>query len=238
MIYGDKDQVYVGPSAEIHPLVCLDTREGPVFIDEGAEVQAFTRIEGPCYVGKNSLILGPKIREGCSIGPTCKVGGEVEESIIHGYSNKYHDGFLGHSYIGEWVNLGAQTTNSDLKNDYGSITVFLNGKPTDTGSTKVGCFVGDHTKTGINTAMNTGTYIGALCIIVAGGGVLPKYLPTGTWYLNNMITKGFGFKKLLGTAEMVMGRRKVEFGEEDADLLKAVYELQKPIRNGLIKKQR
>jgi hypothetical protein len=134
--------------------------------------------------------------------------------------------------------LGAQTTNSDLKNDYGPITVFLNGKPTDTGSNKVGCFVGDHTKTGINTAMNTGTYIGALCIIVAGGGVLPKYIPTGTWFLNNMITKGFGFKKLLGTAEMVMGRRKVEFGEEDADLLKAVYELQKPIRNGLIKKQR
>ena len=88
----------------------------------------FTRIEGPCYVGKKSILLGAKCREGMSIGPMCRVGGEVEESIIQGYSNKYHDGFLGHAYVGEWVNLGALTTNSDLKNDYSSVSVTLDGQ--------------------------------------------------------------------------------------------------------------
>ena len=121
-IRGSKKDVYVAPGAVVHPMVVIDAEHGPVYLDEGVEVHPFTRIEGPCYVGKKSILLGTKCREGNSIGPMCRVGGEVEESIIHGYSNKYHDGFLGHAYVGEWVNLGALTTNSDLKNDYSSVT--------------------------------------------------------------------------------------------------------------------
>ena len=102
-------------------MVVIDAEHGPVYLDEGAEIHPFTRIEGPCYVGKKSILLGAKCREGNSIGPFCRIGGEVEESIIQGYSNKYHDGFLGHAYVGEWVNLGALTTNSDLKNDYSTV---------------------------------------------------------------------------------------------------------------------
>ena len=144
-------------------MVVIDAEHGPVYIDEGAEIHPFTRIEGPCYVGKKSILLGAKCREGNSIGPMCRVGGEVEESIIHGYSNKYHDGFLGHAYVGEWVNLGALTTNSDLKNDYSSVSVMLDGHtPIDTGSTKVGSLIGDHTKTSIGTLLNTGAYVGAM----------------------------------------------------------------------------
>ncbi|MCK4261504.1 hypothetical protein KAX00_00180 [bacterium] len=238
VIHGPKEQVYIAKEAEVHPMVCLDTKGGPVFIDKGAEIHPFTRIEGPSYIGKNSIILGAKIREGCSIGPVCRVGGEVEESIFHGYSNKFHDGFMGHSYIGEWVNIGALTTNSDLKNDYSNVSVMVKGKPVDTGSIKVGSFIGDHTKTSIGTSLNTGAHIGALCIIVSSGGVLPKYIPSGSWFINNSVTKGFGFKKLLETAEKAMGRRKVQFTEEDTRLLKKVYEVAKPDRDFLIKKSR
>ena len=109
-------------------MVVIDAEHGPVYLDEGVEVHPFTRIEGPCYVGRNSILLGCKCREGNSIGPMCRVGGEVEESIIHGYSNKYHDGFLGHAYVGQWVNLGALTTNSDLKNDYSNVSIVLDGQ--------------------------------------------------------------------------------------------------------------
>ena len=122
-IRGSKENVYIATGAQVHPFVCIDASEGPVYIDRDAEIHPYTRIEGPAYIGPKSILLGTKLREGCTIGPVCRVGGEVEESIIHGYSNKYHDGFLGHAYVGEWVNLGALTTNSDLKNDYSIIVV-------------------------------------------------------------------------------------------------------------------
>ena len=105
-IRGSQKDVYVAPGAVVHPMVVIDAEHGPVYLDEGVEIHPFTRIEGPCYIGKKSILLGTKCREGNSIGPMCRVGGKVEESIIQGYSNKYHDGFLGHAYVGEWVNLG------------------------------------------------------------------------------------------------------------------------------------
>ena len=127
-IRGSRSDIFVGRGAEVHPMVVLDAEHGPIYIDEGAEIHPFTRIEGPCYIGRKSILLGAKCREGNSIGPMCRIGGEVEESIIQGYSNKYHDGFLGHAYVGQWVNLGALTTNSDLKNDYGRVRNHL-GRP-------------------------------------------------------------------------------------------------------------
>ena len=224
-IYGPADQVYIGPKAEIHPFVCIDTQHGPVTLEAGVEVHPFTRIEGPCYVGANSILLGAKVREGCSIGPMCRVGGEVEESIIHGYSNKYHDGFLGHAYVGEWVNLGALTTNSDLKNDYSEVSIMMSGKTYKTGSTKVGSFIGDHVKTSIATLLNTGTVIGTMAVLVATGAPLPKYVPPFAWFLNGAITKGFGNNALIATARTAMGRRKVTMTEQDEALLRKVAEL-------------
>ena len=103
VILGPKEDVYIAQGAHVHPFVCIDARHGPITIEADCEVHPFTRIEGPCYVGPGSVLLGAKVREGCSIGAMCRVGGEVEESIIHGYSSKYHDGFLGHAYVGEWV---------------------------------------------------------------------------------------------------------------------------------------
>ena len=238
VVFGPQDQLYVGPGAEIHPMVCLDTREGPITIEAGCEIHPFTRVEGPCYVGEKSILLGAKVREGCSIGPMCRVGGEVEESIIHGYSNKYHDGFLGHAYVGEWVNLGALTTNSDLKNDYSSVSVIQNGQTISTGSTKVGSFIGDHVKTSIGTLLNTGSIVGTAAILLATGSPLPKSIPAFAWFLNGMIGKGFGLKPLLETAKIAMSRRKREFTAADETLLRHVFELTADERNAQVRRAR
>lgn len=237
-IRGSKDDVYIAPGVQIHPFVCIDATGGPVYIDRDAEIHPYTRIEGPAYIGPKSILLGTKLREGCTIGPVCRVGGEVEESIIHGYSNKYHDGFLGHAYVGEWVNLGAQTTNSDLKNDYTSVEVTLNGRKIDTGSNKVGAMIGDHTKTSIGTLFNTGTVCGAMCLLMATGSPLPKSIPSFAWLINGVITKGFGKRSLYQTAKTAMGRRKMEWTDQDEALWDKVFELTADERLEAVKRGR
>ncbi len=238
-IRGSKKDVFVAPGAKVHPMVTLDAEHGPIYIDEEAEIHPFSRIEGPCYIGKNSLLLGAKCREGNSIGEWCKVGGEVEESIIHGHSNKYHDGFLGHSYVGEWVNLGAFTTNSDLKNDYSSVSVILDGRRSiDTGSTKVGSLIGDHVKTSIGTLLNTGSYVGAMALIMATGKPLPKHVPSFSWFIEGNVTKGFGKSRLYQTAKTAMSRRGCRWTEETEAMWDAVFEITSPVRKAAIKKGR
>jgi len=238
-VRGSKKDVYVAPGVKVHPMVTIDAEHGPVYIDEGAEILPFTRIEGPCYIGKDSILLGANCREGNSIGPCCRIGGEVEESIIHGYSNKYHDGFLGHSYVGEWVNLGALTTNSDLKNDYSDVSVMLDGQHAiDTGSTKVGSLIGDHTKTSIGTLLNTGSYLGAMAIIMATGKPLPKHIPSFAWFIEGIVTKGFGKGRLYETAKTAMSRRKCEWTPAMEAMWDAVFEMTAAVRNKAIQKGR
>jgi len=238
-IRGSKKDVYVAPGVMVHPMVVIDAEHGPVYIDNDAEIHPFTRIEGPCYIGKKSMLLGAKCREGNSIGPLCKVGGEVEESIIHGHSNKYHDGFLGHAYVGEWVNLGAFTTNSDLKNDYSNVSVMLDGKHTiDTGSVKVGSLIGDHVKTSIGTLFNTGSYVGPMALIMGTGKPLPKYIPAFAWFIEGIVTKGFGKRKLYETAKMAMSRRKCQWTRTEQDMWDAVFEMTATIRKKAVKKGR
>lgn len=238
-IRGSKKDVYIGPGVTVHPMVVIDAEHGPVYIDEGAEILPFTRVEGPCYIGKESILLGAKCREGNSIGPMCRIGGEVEESIIHGHSNKYHDGFLGHAYVGEWVNLGALTTNSDLKNDYSMVSVMLNGRgAVDTGSTKVGSLIGDHTKTSIGTLLNTGSYVGAMAIIMATGKPLPKYIPSFSWFVEGVVTKGFGRRKLYETAQMMMSRRGSEWTQGEEAMWEAIFEITAGPRNEAVKRGR
>jgi len=238
-VRGSRKDVYIAPRVKVHPMVTIDAEHGPVYIDERVEIHPFTRIEGPCYIGKDSILLGAKCREGNSIGPYCRIGGEVEESIIHGYSNKYHDGFLGHSYVGEWVNLGALTTNSDLKNDYSNVSVMLDGRRAiDTGSTKVGSLIGDHVKTSIGTLLNTGSYLGAMALIMATGKPLPKHIPSFGWFIEGIVTKGFGKGKLYETAKTAMSRRKCEWTPAIQAMWDAVFEMTAPVRNKAIKKGR
>jgi UDP-N-acetylglucosamine diphosphorylase/glucosamine-1-phosphate N-acetyltransferase len=223
-VIGPRDHVLVDPAARLDPLVVADTTGGSVVIDRDAVVHAFTRLEGPCYVGPGCHVLGAKLRAGTTLGPECRVGGEVEGSILHGRSNKYHDGFLGHSYVGEWVNLGAGTSNSDLRNDYGEVTVVLHGQPVRTGQTKVGCFLGDHTKTAIGTLLNTGTNIGAFCNVVPAGPLPPKYFPPFTAWWNGTLREAGAPSALLETAAKVMGRRGCPLTEAHAALYTGLFE--------------
>src|SRR5262249_8340957 len=162
------------------PGTVLDAENGPIFIGPHAIISPNVVIRGPCCIHDSAFVhAGAYIREGTTIGPMCKVGGEIEGSILQGYSNKQHDGFVGHSYIGEWVNLGADTVTSDLKNTYGNISVPLHGTPIDSGLRFVGSVIGDHSKTGICTALTTGTVIGFCSNIVVPRP--PQYVPSFTW---------------------------------------------------------
>jgi UDP-N-acetylglucosamine diphosphorylase/glucosamine-1-phosphate N-acetyltransferase len=190
-------------------MVVADTTKGPIIIDREAVVQSFTRLEGPCYVGPKSWVVGGKVRD-TTIGPVCRVGGEVEASILHGYTNKYHDGFLGHSYVGEWVNLAAGTQTSDLRNDYGKVVVTVNGEKVHTNRTKVGSFIGDHTKTGLCTLLNTGSVIGAFCNLLPAAGYLPRYIPSFCTFWNGQIVEGPELTEVVSTAATVMRRRDCE----------------------------
>ena len=239
VIRGGKKDVYIAPGAVVHPMVVIDAEYGPVYIDQGVQIQPFSRIEGPCYIGKDSILTGANCRAGNSIGPVCRIGGEVEGSIIHGYSNKYHEGFIGHSYIGEWVNLGALTTNSDLKNDYSTVSIMLDGRrPIDTGSTKVGSLIGDHAKTSIGTLLNTGSYIGAMTVILATGKPLPKFIPSFGWFVEGIVTKGFGKARLFETAKIVMSRRGCKWSAAEQSMWEAVYAITAQQREIAIEKGR
>jgi hypothetical protein len=161
-------------------------------------------------VGTDSQLFRAHVREGTTIGPVCRVGGEVEESILHAYVNKYHTGFLGHSYVCPWVNLGALSSNSDLKSDYSNVNVPLDGEPIETGMTKVGCFIGDHTKTALGSLFNTGSSIGVATMVLPGGELLPKHIPSFTRIWHGELAEGWDIDRALATIRAAMDRRKCQ----------------------------
>ena len=227
------EQISIARNAKIYPGVVINAEHGPVWIDEGATIMANAVLEGPLYVGRQSTVkIGAKIYENTTIGPVCKVGGEIEESIIHSYSNKQHDGFLGHAYLGSWVNLGADTNNSDLKNNYGFIKVMVNGYPVDTGLRFVGLMMGDHSKCAINTMFNTGTVVGVSCNIF-GAGMPPRFVPSFSWGGSEALTL-YQFEKAVEVAQTVMSRRNVEFTQRDEQLFRAVRDLAKRVEKGTL----
>lgn len=225
VLQGEPESVYIDPAAEIDPFVVIDARHGPVWIDAGARVLPFTRIEGPAYVGRDSQLFRAHIRQGTTVGPVCRVGGEVEESILHGYVNSYHDGFLGHAYVCPWVNLGALTSNSDLKNDYSAVRVPLTGTPIDTGSTKVGCFIGDHTKAAIGSLLNTGTSVGVMSMLLPDGPLLPKHVPSFTRHWRGRLESPPDvLEKGIEAARTAMNRRDCALTAADERLLRHVFD--------------
>ena len=218
----DEKSVYVAPSAVVKPGVVLDAEGGPIIIDDDAVVMANAVVEGPVYLGKGSRIkIGAKVYENTYIGPVSKVGGELEASIIQGYTNKQHEGFMGHAYLGEWINIGADSNNSDLKNNYGSVKVWVNGKVIDSGSLFVGLIMGDHTKTGINSMFNTGTVVGVGCNIY-GSGYPTKYIPSFSWG-GAAGFQDYRLDKMLETAKAVKNRRKLELTNEEIELLTDIF---------------
>jgi len=225
--------VHISRGARIDAGVVIDARGGPVFVGADAKVSAFTRIEGPCSIGENCIIVGGRITGGCSLGPCCRVGGEVEQTIFQGYSNKYHEGFIGHSYVGEWVNLGALTTNSDLRNTYANVSVVVEGHPVQTNMLKVGTFVGDFTRTGIGTLLDTGSTLGFSTNVFGGRRVLPKYVPSFVWGDGDSFAE-YTLGKAVATAQNVTDRRGVAWSSNSEELMHKVFELTKVERHKLL----
>jgi len=218
--------VWIGAGTEIKPGVVIDASEGPVVIDEEVIIMPNSVIIGPVFIGKKSLIKsGAKIYEGTSIGPVCKIGGEVEGSIIQAYSNKQHDGFLGHSYLGEWVNLGADTNNSDLKNNYKNVKAyyFPDRSVIDTGFTFIGAVIADHVKTAINSTINTGSVIGVGSNLF-GKETISGYVPSFKWGSCSDLQE-YRMDRFLETAEIVKARRGLPLTDSERGLFSLINEL-------------
>ena len=215
-------KVHFENDVEVFPAAVIDASKGPVFVGANTRIESHAAIYGPCFIGANSVVLAGKI-VASSVGHTCRVGGEVEESIFHAYVNKYHAGFIGHSYVGQWVNFGAMTTNSDLKNNYAVIRATVNGKSLNTDSIKVGSFIGDHTKFGIGTLLNTGMTVGVACNIFGGGLTVDKEIPSFRWG-NTGMYKSFAFDKALETAQKAAARRNTQISEREVEILRKVFD--------------
>lgn len=216
--------VWIGEGTVMKPGVVIDATDGPVIIDENVTILPNAVIIGPVYIGKGSTIkVGAKIYKGTSIGPVCKIGGEVEETIFQGYTNKQHDGFLGHSYLGEWINLGADTNNSDLKNNYKTVSIYFypDKKKINSQSHFLGVIIGDHSKTGINSTINTGTVIGIGCSLF-GADLIKNHIPsfnigTGTRSVEYIL------EEFIETAVLVKKRRGLKFSESEKELYSKIH---------------
>ena len=225
----NKKNIFIGKDVEIKPGVVLDASTGPIFIEKNATIFPNAVIQGPFYIGESSKIKScATIYPNVSIGQVCKVGGEVEDTIIHPYTNKQHSGFLGHSYLGSWINLGADTNNSDLQNNYGTIKVQVNGRHIDSGKQFVGLMMGDHSKTAINTMFNTGTVVG-FSSNVYGAGFPPKYIVSFGWGGSESM-KEYKLVKAVETARAVFARRNKQFLNEDELLFETIFNLTKDDR--------
>jgi UDP-N-acetylglucosamine diphosphorylase / glucose-1-phosphate thymidylyltransferase / UDP-N-acetylgalactosamine diphosphorylase / glucosamine-1-phosphate N-acetyltransferase / galactosamine-1-phosphate N-acetyltransferase len=230
LVLTNPSQIYLHPDARLEGPLAIDARDGPVLID-AARVEPFSFIQGPAAIGPGALISSARIRGETTIGAVCRIGGEVEASIVQGYSNKHHDGFLGHSYLGEWVNIGAMTTNSDLKNTYGTIKIGVEGLgQVDSNVLKLGCFLADHVKLGIGLHLNGGAVIGTGSNIF-GVHFAPKTVPPFTW--GGEVFREYRIDGMVDVARKVMGRRKLALSDEQEEMLREVFLMTRGDRAGM-----
>jgi UDP-N-acetylglucosamine diphosphorylase/glucosamine-1-phosphate N-acetyltransferase len=226
-VIGEEDLI-VHPTAKIAPGAVLDAGKGPVIIDAGASVGANAVLQGPVYIGKYSSVSPlSHIHSGTSIGPMCKVGGEVATSVFLGYSNKPHEGFVGHSYIGQWVNIGAGTTTSNLKNTYGPIKMQIGAKEIETDRRFLGSMIGDHSKLAIGTRLMTGSYIG-FCSLLAGSNLPPRFIPSYTFW-TDAGAKPYKLDKAREVIKQVYSRRGRSWDDEDETQLQIVLDSAKQV---------
>ncbi len=226
VLYG-KENIFVEPGVRIKAAV-LNAEEGVIYLGKNAQISEGSLIQGNFALGESSVInLGAKIRHNTSIGPFCKVGGEVSNSVFFGYSNKGHDGFLGNSVLGTWCNLGADTNTSNLKNNYSHVRLwdYATQSYQDSGQMFVGLMMGDHSKAGINTMFNTGTVVGVSANIF-GGGFPPKFIPSFSWGGSEGL-QTFQLEKALEVAARVMERRKQTLTQIESNILEEIFNASK-----------
>lgn len=218
----NSDQIYSHSSVIIAQSSVIDASNGPVVLDKNTVIKPMSYLEGPLYLGEGNIVASmTKFKGASSIGPVCKLGGEINNVIIQGWSNKVHDGHLGNAYLGQWVNLGAGTINSDLKNNYSDVKVMVNGTMRDTGTIQIGCFLGDHVKTAIGTLLNTGTVIGPGSNIVARG-FPAKTITSFSWCVGEKIRK-IKWDAFIETAKVVKSRRGIGISKAEITLLESIY---------------
>ncbi len=225
------NSIYIEQGAKLNHCI-LNTNDGPIYIGKNAEIMEGSMIRGPFAMLENSVLkMGSKIYGSTTLGPYCKVGGEVNNTVFFGYSSKAHDGFLGNSVIGEWCNLGADTNNSNLKNNYAEVKLwdYSMHKFNNTGLQFCGLIMGDHSKSAINTMFNTGTVVGVSANIF-GSGFPRNFIPSFTWggYSGSSV---FKLSKAFEVAEKVFFRRKRNFDQFEKDILTHVYNMTKRYRN-------
>jgi UDP-N-acetylglucosamine diphosphorylase/glucosamine-1-phosphate N-acetyltransferase len=219
------DNIFLEEGAQVTGAI-LNAQPGPIYIGKNAQVMEGAIIRGPVTIGDDSVIkMGAKIYGPAAIGPDCKVGGEVKEVVMLGHSNKAHDGFLGNSILGEWCNLGAGTSVSNLKNNYSNIRVWDYGTRSmrDTGLQFLGLVMGDHSKAGINSMFNSGTIVGVASNIF-GAGYPPKFVPSFTWGSPNELSI-HRFEEAVNTARKVMSRRQKDLTQQEENILREVFDL-------------
>jgi UDP-N-acetylglucosamine diphosphorylase/glucosamine-1-phosphate N-acetyltransferase len=222
-VIGNKDNLYIHPSAKVFDAV-LNVESGPIFIDEEAEVMEGSMLRGPLYIGKHAVLkMGTKCYGPSSFGEECRIGGETSNVVFHPYSNKGHDGFLGNAVVGSWVNFGADSNCSNLKNNYSTVSISndLDRNEFNTGLTFCGALVGDHAKFGINTMLNTGTYVGVAANVFAGD-FPPKCVPSFTWGTGSV---EHNLEKAIQTAERMMHRRGKEMSAAERAVLAYVFKI-------------
>jgi len=227
----DDEQVWLGRDVHVAPGVVLDGSKGPVIVDHNASIGANSVLCGPCYIGPYA-VLSPLtiIRPGTSIGLMCKVGGEVSNSILFQYSNKVHEGFLGDSYVGKWVNLGAGTTTSNLKNTYGEISVPTPNGPEKTGRRFLGALIGDHVKTAVGTRLMAGTYLG-FSAMLATSAIAPKLVPSFT-FLTDRGAEPYRVDKAMDVMRTVFARRDRLWNDVDEGIVRYVAATAPQIEGG------
>jgi len=223
LVGGRAEDIFAHSEATIMSGAGLDSSSGPIYLDADSVIEPFALVKGPFYLGPGSR-LAPGVFAGSTVGPMCRVGGELEETVLSAYVNKHHAGFIGHSYVGEWVNFGAMTTNSDLKNNYSSVRVTLGGETIDTREMKIGSFIGDHAKFGIGTLLTTGVTVGVCCNIFGGGLVSDKEVKSFSWGKTGAWER-HDFDKAIATARLAMGRRSRELSEDEVTNLRWVWDM-------------
>jgi UDP-N-acetylglucosamine diphosphorylase/glucosamine-1-phosphate N-acetyltransferase len=224
-IFTGTDNIYIEEGARIEPGAMLLAESGPIYIGKNAHIMANSIVRGPSAICERSVVkMGARIYEDTTIGPVCKVGGEISNTIFHSYSNKAHDGYAGNSVFGQWCNLGADTNTSNLKNNYSTVKVseWKTGRETDTGQQFIGTIMGDHSKTGINSMLNTGTLCGVCCNLFSDG-YPPKHVPSFSWVSNHDIVP-YHFEKAVEAMSRMMERRSVSLTPAYRRMMKAIFE--------------
>jgi UDP-N-acetylglucosamine diphosphorylase/glucosamine-1-phosphate N-acetyltransferase len=225
VIVSGQENLFIDKGAKINAGVIINAEAGPVYIGEEAEIMEGAMLRGPLAIGKHAVIkMGAKIYGGTTIGPGCKVGGEISNSVFFANSNKAHDGFIGNSVIGEWCNLGADTNCSNLKNNYDEVKIWDEAKGTNVSTGRIFCglMMGDHSKCGINTMFNTGTVVGVSANIF-GGGFPEKFIPSFSWGGADQL-ETYRFEKAMETARKMMERRNIIFTDAEIEMYRQIFQ--------------